>query len=661
MSLLCFNANYCIVNIDKKVKNEQSVFRFCGLNFVISGDKITMKNIPKFIVALGLTLCSFSGFSNENNSEQNNEKTSEAVKTIISSSVALRGQPQYDVAKFKHWDYVNPNAPKGGQITYGMQGTFDNFNRYAQRGTSPAMIEDILYDSLMASNLDEISVYYPLIAEKIEYPSDHSWVVFHIDPKAQFSDGKAITAKDVAFSYNLFFEQGVPQFKKYFAGVTVEVVAPNKVKFKLARPDKALMLSLCDLTILPAHYYQDKKFSEPFDKPPLGSGPYKVKSYEMGQHIIYQRDPQYWAAKHPTKVGRYNFEQIRIDYYLDETVLMEAFKKGEYDFRLESIAKNWATQYKGENFDKGYIVKEEIAHQTPTGNSAFVFNVQKPQFADRKVRQALNLLFDFEWTNKNFFYGDYQRNDSYFMNSEYGSSGLPTGRELEILNQFKDQLPEAVFNKTFKLNKTDGSGNIRREIRQALRLFKQAGYKLVDNKLVDQNGKQFEFELLIYRPSEERYSIPFQKNIERIGAKMNIRLVSDASQYINRVREREFDMISRAFSGFPSETLKIQWHSDYLNSSYNWVGPNDDVVDYLVTKIAENQENQTELMAYAKAFDRVLLWNYYSIPQWHLSKYRVAYWNKYQRPKQIPKYDLGQDTWWYDAQKAAKLPKQHRN
>ncbi|MCU4674270.1 extracellular solute-binding protein [Catenovulum sp. 2E275] len=607
-------------------------------------------------------LLTFSVFSTGTYAETQHPTPTENqnnVKVIKATSIALRGEPKYP-ADFKHWDYVNPDAPKGGMITYGVRGTFDNFNRYAQRGTSPAMLEDLLNESLMASNLDEISVYYPLIAKQIEYPSDYSWVTFYIDENAKFTDGKMITAEDVAFSYNLFFEQGVPQFKKYYDGVSVEVVAKNKVKFTLTRPDKALMLSLCDLTILPKHYYHDKQFAEPFAKPPVGSGPYKVKEYEMGQHIVYQRNPEYWATNHPTNIGRFNFDELRIDYYLDETVLVEAFKKGEYDYRLETIAKNWATQYTGENFDKGYIVKEEIAHETPTGNSAFVFNVQKPQFQDPKVRQALNLLFDFEWTNKNFFYGDYQRNYSYFMNSDYASSGLPKGRELEILNQFKDKLPKEVFTKEFKLNKTDGSGNIRSEIRQALALFKQAGYSLVDNKLVDKNGKQLEFELLIFRPSEERFSVPFQKNIERVGAKMNIKLVTDASQYINRVREREFDMISRAFAGFPSETLKIQWHTDYLNSSYNWVGPNDPVIDYLVDKIAENQENEAELKAYARAFDRVLLWNYYSVPQWHLSKYRVAYWNKFSRPKQVPKYDLGEDTWWYDAEKAAKLPASQR-
>ncbi|WP_017446116.1 extracellular solute-binding protein [Gayadomonas joobiniege] len=582
-----------------------------------------------------------------------------AADVITTSTIALRGEPAYQTG-FKHWDYVNPNAPKGGLIQYAQRGTFDNFNRYAQRGSAPSMIEDLLYDTLMASNSDEISVYYPLIAKQLTYADDYSWVKFKIDDRAKFHDGSAITAEDVEFSFNLFWEQGVPQFKKYFAGVTVSANDDNTVTFKLAAPSRSLMLSLCDLTVLPKHSYKDKAFSEPFAKPPLGNGPYQVKSYEMGQYIVYQRVADYWAADLPVRRGLNNFDEIRIDYYLDETVLMEAFKKGEYDFRLENTAKNWATQYTGENFDKGYIVKEEISHEQPTGNSAFIFNVQKPQFKDRRVRQALGLLFDFEWTNQNLFYGDYQRNYSYFMNTEFAARQMPSEAEKAVLMPFKQQLPAEVFNKVYQPPKTDGSGNIRQQMRQALALFKAAGYQLKNKQLVDKNGQQFEFELLIFRPSEERFAIPFKKNIERIGAKMNIRLLTDASQYINRVREREFEMISRAFSGYPSETLKIQWHSDYINSSYNFVGPNNPVVDHLVDKIAEYQEDLPQLTTYARALDRVLLWNYYSIPQWHLSKYRVAYWDKFSRPDTLPKYELGESSWWYDKNKAAQLPAKQR-
>lgn len=583
-----------------------------------------------------------------------------AADTVVTSSIALRGEAKYP-ADYAHWDYVNPKAPKGGTIHYAQRGTFDNFNRYAQRGSSPAMIDDLLYDTLMVANSDEISVYYPLIANQLTYATDYTSIIFQLDPRARFHDGEKITAEDVAFSFNLFWEQGVPQFKKYFAGVTVEVIDAQKVKFNLAKPSRALMLSLCDLTIFPEHTYKNKKFSEPFATPPLGSGAYKVKNYEMGQYIVYQRVEDYWAVDHPARRGLNNFDEIRIDYYLDETVIMEAFKKGEYDFRLENTAKNWATQYKGDNFDKNYILKEEIPHEVPTGNSAFIFNVQKPQFKDRRVRQALSLLFDFEWTNKNLFYNDYQRNYSYFMNSEFSARSLPTAQEIEVLTPFKKELPKDVFNSVYQPPKTDGSGNIRRQIRQALSLFKAAGYQLKNKQLVDKSGKQFEFELLIFRPSEERFAIPFQKNIERIGAKMNIRLMTDASQYINRVREREFEMISRAFSGYPSETLKIQWHSEFINSSYNFVGANSPAVDYLVEQIALSQEDLPQLTTYAKALDRVLLWNYYSIPQWHLSKYRVAYWNKFSRPETLPKYELGESSWWYDKNKAAKLPAKHRN
>ena len=580
----------------------------------------------------------------------------DAVSTIKATSIALRGQPKYP-ADFKHWDYVNPNAPQGGQMVLATQGTFDNFNRFAMRGSSPTGIEG-LFDSLMVGNDDEIEVYYGLIAKEIEYPSDFSWIKFYLNDKATFQDGKKIKASDVVFSFNTFMKDGVPAYRKINEGVEAVAESDSVVKFVLPRADKNLMLGLVSLKVLPEHYYKDKAFSEPFKTPPLGSGPYVVADYEMGKYITYERKKDYWARNHPTMLGTLNFDKYRIDYYLDETVLMEAFKKGEYDFRTENISKNWATQYTGEAFDKGYIVKEQIPHQLPSGNQAFVFNVQKPQFKDRRVRQALNLLFDFEWTNKNLFYGSYSRNFSHFMNTQYASSGLPQGEELEILQQYKGKIPDELFSKPFALNKTDGSGNIRREMRQALSLFKQAGYTTKDNKLVDANGKQFEFEILLYSASMERIVIPFKKNVERIGAKMNIRLVSDASQYINRLREREFEMVvsHMARGGFPGEILRLEWHSNYLDSTYNAVGALNPVVDELVEKIMQYQQDDEKLVPYAKALDRILLWEYYTIPQWHVSEYRVAYWNKFSRPKTLPKYDLGESTWWYDETKAKKLP-----
>lgn len=579
-----------------------------------------------------------------------------AVTIIKSNSIALRGEAKYP-ADFKHWGYVNPKAPKGGALVLATQGTFDNFNRYAQRGNSPAGIEG-LFDSLMTANSDELQVMYGLIAEKIEYPSDYSWIIFHINPKAKFQDGKPITAKDVAFSFNLFYTQGVSQFKKYYQDVKVEVISTHQVKFVLPRKDKSLLFNLTDLTIFPEYFYKDKPFAEPFNTPPLGSGPYKIADFKMGKYVTYQLNKDYWAINHPANIGRMNFEFERIEYYLDETVLMEAFKKGEYDMRLENSSKNWATQYVGDNFDKKYIVKEEIEHQLPSGNQAFVFNIKRPQFADRHVRMALNLLLDFEWTNKNLFYGSYKRNFSYFMNTEYASSGIPSGEELAVLNQFKDELPSELFTQEFKLNKTDGSGQIRNEMRQALNLFKQAGYQLKDKKLVDKNGKQFEFEVLLYSQTMERVVIPFQENVAKIGAKLNIRLLSDVSQYTNRLRERDFDMLVSALGGggIPSSALKMEWHSNFLESTYNSVGTQDKKLDYLVEKIEKHENDNEKLKVYARALDRVLLWSYYTIPQWHNSSHRVAYWDKISRPKVMPKYALGTDTWWYDAAKAKKLP-----
>ncbi len=576
---------------------------------------------------------------------------------------ALRGEPKY-TENFKHWDYVNPNAPKAGNITYSKIGSFNNFNNFAQRGVAPSLIKELLFDTLMVSNQDELLVYYPLIAKQVSYSDDYSWVIFDINENAKFHDGSSVTAQDVAFSYNLFFEQGGMQFKKLFDGVSVEVINSLKVKFTLANPDKALAVNLCSLTVLPQHYYQDIKFEEPFSTPPMTSGPYQVQSYEMGHYIVYQRNPDYWAAELPVNKGRFNFEQIRVEYYLDETVLMEAFKKGEFDLKQEKNSKNWRTQYAGEQFDTGQIIAEEIQHQIPSGNAAFIFNLNQPQFKNVKIRQALNLLFDFEWTNKNYFYGEYERNNSYFMNSKYGSSGLPQGKELAILKQFKNQLPEELFTAPFTVNQTDGTGNIRPELSKALKLFKQAGYQLKDNQLVNENGEQFTFELLIYKPSDERYSIAFQQNIARIGAEMKIKLVSDVAQYVNRVRTKDYDMIIQRFAGFPKEMIKFQWHSEQLDSHYNWVSANNPVVDQLVDGVIANLGNEEALVPYMRALDRVLLWNYYSIPQWHLSKYRVAYWNKFSRPQKLPKFGFGgllSDTWWYDVQKASLLKSNQNN
>lgn len=581
----------------------------------------------------------------------------EEPSVIVSHAIAERGEPQYPEG-FDHWDYVNPNAPRKGYVTYGVRGTFDNFNRFAQRGTTPASIESYLFDTLMVSNGDEVGVYYGLIAETVEYPTSHDWIIFHLNPDATFQDGEPILASDVAFTFNLFMEDGVPQFATYYEGVTVEALDERRVKFTLPQGNKTLLTSLATLRVFPEHAFQDMEFSEPQTEAPLGSGPYTINDFKMGQYVVYERLDDYWALNHPTRVGQLNFDFERYDYYLDDTVLLEAFKKGEYDLRQETVSKNWATQYEGDNFDKGFIVKEEIPHELPQGMQSFVFNIQQPVFQDRRVRRAINVLFDFEWTNQNLFYGAYERTRSYFQNTDYMATGLPEGRELEILEQYRDQIPEEVFTESFEPSETDGSGNIRPQLRQALGLLQQAGYTLQDGIMTHQEtGEPLAFEALLYSPNFERIAIPFKENLARAGITMNIRTV-DVTQYTNRLRERDYDMIVNTLGGgaYPSDQLVFEWDSRYMDSTYNSVGTEDPVIDALVRGIADNQQNDEMLLAYGRALDRVLLWRYYVVPQWHIGAYRVAYWNKFDRPDTMPRYSLGLGTWWLDEEAAAKLP-----
>ncbi len=580
-----------------------------------------------------------------------------AEDVIVSHAIAERGEPQYP-ADYPHWDYVNPDAPRQGYVTYGVRGTFDNFNRFAQRGTTPAGIRDYLFDPLMIGNGDEVGVYYGLIAEQVEYAADNSWIIFHLNPEATFQDGEPIEASDVAFTFNLLMEDGVPQFRTYYEGVTVEVLDNRRVRFNLETPSKSLLVNLATLDIFPEHTFADLDFSEPFEEVPLGSGPYTISDYRMGQYVVYERLDDYWAKDHPARVGQLNFDFERYDYYLDDTVLLEAFKKGEYDFRQENVAKDWATAYTGDNFDAGYIVKEEIPHELPQSMQSFVFNIENPQFQDRRVRMAINMLFDFEWTNKNLFYDAYNRTSSYFQNTDYMADTLPEGRELAILDEFRDQLPAEVFTEVFQNYSTDGSGNMRPQLRQALTLLREAGYETRDGRLIyTETGEPLEFEMLLYSPSFERIAIPFRENLSRAGITMNIRTV-DVTQYTNRMRERDYDMLVGNLGGgaYPDADLMIQFHSDFLDSTYNSIGVQDPVIDALVKGIRDNQQNDAELLAYGRALDRVLLWSYYVIPHWHIGAYRVAYWNKFARPETRPRYSLGSSTWWLDTDAEAALP-----
>lgn len=583
-----------------------------------------------------------------------------ATDVVVSHAIALRGTPKY-AEGFTHFAYTNPNAPKGGSLTVAAIGTYDNFNRYAQQGLAAAGSGD-LYDSLMVSSDDEISVYYGLVAEKIEYSDDFTWIVFHLRPEARFYDGKPITAEDVVFTFNKFIKEGVPQFKRSYQDITkVEALDKQRVRFSLEKGNKELLAGVGRLPILPKHFWENHNFSKPMTEIPLGSAVYRVKDYKVGQYVTYERVKDYWGADLPVNKGQYNFDTIRYDYYRDETVALEAFKAGELDFRQENIAKQWVTLYQGPNFDNGSIVKAEIAHQIPQPMQGFVFNTKKEIFKDAKVREALSYAMDFEWMNKNLFYNQYRRTRSYFQNTEYEALGLPSPGELKILEPLRDKIPERVFTEEYQPPKTEGTGNIRKNIRAALRLLKPAGWEVKNKVLTNvKTGKPFEFEVLIYSPSTERILVPMQNNLKRLGITMNIRQV-DTTRYTFRLRERDYDMVSSGYSAnpYPSPNLKLAWRSNYLDSTYNTAGVEDPAIDAIIDGIEASQQNAETLLSYGRALDRILQWHFFVIPQWHFSKFRVAYWNKFTRPAVRPKYALGVDTWWVDPQKEKKLPKRN--
>ncbi len=585
-----------------------------------------------------------------------------SAKVIETTTLVGFGSAKYS-SDFSHFDYVNPNAPKYGKVTYGQVGTFDNFNRYASRGL-PAMFSGEIYDPLMFSPSDEIDSYYPLITKKVRYSDDYTWLEFDINPKARFHDGEPITAADVEFTFNKFMTEGVPQYRVYYKEIkSVKAIGDLTVRVEMSEPNREKLFSFAQSTrVLPEHYWKDKNFAEPLSEPPVGSGAYKIGHYKMGQSVTYELVDDYWAKGLPVNVGRNNFEQIQYDYYRDDTVMLEAFKAGEFDLRQENQAKYWATSYTGVNFDSGYIKKEEITHSAPAATQGFVFNTQRAVFKDVRVREALNYAMDFEWMNKNMFYNQYSRTRSYFQNTDYEAKGLPDKAELAILNSFKEQIPERVFTQEYQPPVTDGSGRIRSQMRKAFALLKSAGWVLKDKVMVNaQTGEPMTFELLISNPTSERIAIPVQKNLKLMGIDMKIRTV-DSTQYIKRLRDRDFDMVSSSYfaNPYPSANLMIVWNSNYLDSSYNKAGVMDPVIDSLTEQIAQNQKDPEKLLSLGRALDRILQWNFYIIPQWHSSLYRVAMWDKFERPSVMPKYDLGLDSWWISKSKADKLPEKRR-
>ncbi len=578
------------------------------------------------------------------------------ANTNISHAIAMHGEPKYN-KDFLSVEYVSNSAVKGGNIVRSSIGNYDTFNPFTLKGNSAAGI-GLLYESLTVSSSDEAFTEYGLLAKQIEWPEDRSWVAFTLRDEAVWHDGKQISSDDVVWTFNTLMEKGHPFYKYYYGDVSEVIkISQNKVKFTFStNTNKELPLIVGQLPVLPQHYWEDKNFEETTLDIPIGSGPYKIKSFDAGRSITYELNTDYWAFKNnivPIKVGKDNIGTIRYDYYKDRGVEREAFKSGEIDFFSENTSKEWATGYDINAVEQGLIKKELISHENPQGMQAFAFNTRKEIFKDKRVRKALSYAFDFEWTNKNLFYGAYKRTDSFFENSELASNGLPSKEELAYLNPYMDVLPNEIFNAQYNNPKTDGSGFIRNQLQEATKLIKDAGWILQNGKLTNSKGEPFEFEILLVSPAFERIVLPFIDNLEKLGIKASLRTI-DSSQYQKRIESFDFDMIVFTFSQSlsPGNEQRNFWGSDAAdtNGSRNVIGIKNDVIDILIEKLI-NAKDREDLITITKALDRVLLWNYYVIPQWHISAYRVLYWDMFNQPNKKPKYSLGFDTWWINQSK----------
>lgn len=563
----------------------------------------------------------------------------------------MHGELKYPES-FSHLDYVNPDAPKGGTVKLSVVANgFDSFNPFVIRGVAAAGITTYLYDTLMESSADEPFSEYGLIAESVEVPENRSYVVFNLRDSARFQDGEPITAEDVKFSYEILTTKGHPFYRNYYADVSsVTIEAPDRIRFDFGETNnRELPLILGQLPILPSHYWQGRAFDDNGLNIPVGSGPYRIASFDAGRSVAYERVKDYWAAELPMRVGRFNFDRIVYEYYNDDTVALEAFKAGNFDFRLESSAKNWATAYTGNAFENGRITKEAVEHQRPSGMQGFVFNTRRDVFQDPRVREALAYGFDFQWANQNLFFGQYTRTSSYFENSELASTGLPEGEELAVLEPFRDQLNPEVFTESYTPPDTGDGVTMRDNLRTALTLLREAGYEISDGKMVHgETGKPLSFEILLFQKSFERVVLPFKQNLERLGVTVTIRLV-DSNQYVQRVRDFDYDMITQVLpqSDSPGNEQREYWHSSNVdaNGSRNFMGVSDPVVDQLVAQVIQAPDRES-LVHRVRALDRVLLHGHYVIPHWHLTSDRIAYWNKLQRPEVTPKNGIDLNNWW---------------
>ncbi|MFD3302000.1 extracellular solute-binding protein [Aquipseudomonas alcaligenes] len=563
-------------------------------------------------------------------------------------AITLYDEPPKYPVNFQHFDYVNPDAPKGGTLRQQSVGGFDSFNPFIPKGNAVGV--GLIYDSLTYHSPDEPFTEYGLLAERIDKAPDNSYVRFILNPKARFHDGTPVTAEDVIFTFNILLEKGDPMYRHYYADVA-QVVAEDKlrVRFDFKHQDnRELPLILGQIQVLPKHWWATRDFSKGDLEPPLGSGPYRIGKVAPGSAVTFERVKDWWAKDLPVSRGLYNFDRIQVDFYRDSQVALEAFKAGQFDVNLEYSAKDWNTGYDSPALRAGKFVQLAIPNHNPAGMQGYVFNLRRPIFQDRRVREAIAQLFDFEWANKQLFYGAYKRTHSYFENSEMAATGLPSEAELKLLEPLRDKLPPEVFSQEFKPPVSDGSGIIREQSRRAYQLLTEAGYRIDNDKMIGPDGKQLAFEFLNFQPNLERVVLPFKRNLAELGIDLQIRRV-DVSQYINRLRSRDFDMTSAIWpqSSSPGNEQREFWHSSSADNpgSRNLMGLRDPAIDQLVEGLIRSGSRE-ELITHARALDRALLWGHYVVPNYYVDTWRVAYWKRFGRPPVTPLYDYGLMTWW---------------
>jgi microcin C transport system substrate-binding protein len=560
---------------------------------------------------------------------------------VASPSIALGYEPKYPPG-FMHFDYVNPDAPKRGSLALPVMGNFDSLNPFLLKGIAAAGLTDLVFETLMEQSLDEPFSQYGLLAQDVELAGDRLSVTYRLNPKARFSDGSPVQAEDVKFSFDTLKSQlAHPQYRFYWADIKRAVVVDARtVRFEFARVNPELHLLTGQMPVIPRKWGGGKPFDKVVMDTPLGSGPYQVEEVQLGKKITFRRNPNYWARDLNSRRGMFNYDKVSFLYYKDETVQLEAFKAGEFDFVAVFNSKQWARDYRGPKFNRGLIKKAELKHSNNAGMQGFIFNTRRPMFKDRRVRKAIQLAMDFEWSNRNLFFNQYQRCNSYFSNSELASSGIPEGDELKLLEPFRAQLPPEVFTRAWQPPSTTPPGSLRANLRQAKALLAEAGWTYRNGALRNAQGQPFEFELLLAQKGFERISGPFERNLAKLGIRMNYRTV-DVALWQRRADTFDFDMIVHVFgqSQSPGNEQMHMWHSSAADKegSNNFIGIKDPVVDALVEKVVYAHDRKA-LLAATHALDRVLLNGEYLVPNWYVPTHRIAYWDKFGFPEKLPLY-----------------------